>query len=133
MDFSDVIWHALYVVLGVMFIGMGVVHFVPAPARGMARMIPPRMRGRGLLSPESLVAFTGVCEIAGGIGLMVPQLRVAAALALVVFLIAVFPANAYASKHPDTFGRAAIPFWPRLAGQVALVAVLLAIAIVGPR
>jgi uncharacterized membrane protein len=95
-------------------------------------MIPPRLRGRGLLSPNSLVRFTGLCEIAGGIGLLLPPTRVAAAVALAVFLVAVFPANAFAAKHPDTFGRAAIPFWPRLAGQVALIAVLLAIAVFAP-
>lgn len=133
MDSYGVLWQVLYGALALTFIGMGVTHFVPAPARGMARMIPPGMRGRGLFSPQSLVAFTGLCEIAGGIGLLVPPLRVAAAIALVVFLIAVFPANAYAAKHPDTFGRAAIPFWPRLAGQVVLIAVLLAIAVFGPR
>lgn len=129
----DVLWQLLYGALALAFVGMGIVHLVPAPARGMARMIPPRMRGRGLVSPEALVAFTGVCEIAGGIGLLVPPLRVAAAVALAVFLVVVFPANAYAAKHPGTFGRAAIAFWPRLAGQLVLIAVLLAIALVGPR
>jgi uncharacterized membrane protein len=133
MALSDVLWQLLYGALALTFVGMGIVHFVPAPARGMARMIPPRMRGTGPLSPEALVAFTGVCEIAGGIGLLVPPLRVAAAIALAVFLVAVFPANAYAAQHPDRFGRAAIAFWPRLAGQVVLIVVLLAIALFGPR
>jgi hypothetical protein len=41
----------------------------------MSRMIPPRLRGRGLLSPGNLVRFTGLCEIAGGIGLLVPATR----------------------------------------------------------
>ena len=55
----------------------------------------------------------------------------AAAIALVVFLIAVFPANAYASEHPEKFGRAAIPFWPRLLGQVALIALVLVAGLLG--
>jgi uncharacterized membrane protein len=130
---AELPWYALIVALALVFVAMGVLHFVPAPARGMSRMIPPRLRGRGLLSPGNLVRFTGLCEIAGGIGLLVPATRGAAAVALAVFLVAVFPANAFAAKHPDTFGRAAIPFWPRLAGQVALIAVLVAIAVYGPR
>lgn len=113
------------IALAVVFVGMGITHFVPVVARGMAAMIPPRMKGSGLLSARSLVRLTGVCEIAGGIGLLVPLTHVAAAIALVVFLIAVFPANAFAARHPERFGRAAVPFWPRLAAQVALIGLLL--------
>ncbi|WP_375399357.1 hypothetical protein [uncultured Amnibacterium sp.] len=101
-------------------VGMGTFHFVPAGTRGMAAMIPPRLRGRGLLSPVSLVRITGVCEIAGAIGLLNSRTRVAAGTALIVFFAAVFPANAYAAKDPERFGPVAIAFWPRLAAQVAL-------------
>ena len=73
--------------------------------------------------------FTGLCEIAGGIGLLVPVLHLAAAIALIVFLIAVFPANAYAAQHPEKFGRAAFPFWPRLLAQLALIGLLLFVAL----
>ena len=113
--------------LAVLFLGMGVTHFVPAVSRGMAAMIPPRLRREGLAKPINLVYFTGVCELAGGVGLLTP-LRPIAAIALVVFLIAVFPANAYAAQHPERFGRAAIPFWPRLAAQLALIALLVFVA-----
>jgi len=110
--------------LVVVFVVMGVNHFRPGPARVMAAMIPPGMRSRGLLKPITLVYVTGVCEIAGGLGLAIPATRLAASVALIVFLIAVFPANAYASKHKEKFGRGAIPFWPRLAGQMALIGLL---------
>ena len=125
----DVASAAVTIALAILFAAMGVTHFVPSVARGMAAIIPPRLKGTGLLSGKSLVRFTGVCEIAGGIGLLVPQTHVAAAIALIVFLVAVFPANAYASQHPERFGRAAIPFWPRLAAQVALIALLLFVAL----
>jgi uncharacterized membrane protein len=114
------------IVLSVMFIGMGALHFVPAIARGMGAMIPPRMR---FVSARYLVWFTDLCEIAGGIGLLVPALRVAAAIALIVFLVAVFSANAYAAKDPEKFGRAAIPFWPRLLAQLALIGLLVFVAL----
>ena len=107
-----------------LFVLMGINHFVPGPARVMAAMIPPRMRRRGLLSPRNLVYFTGLCEIAGGIGLAIPATRTAASVALVVFLVAVFPANAYAAKHKEKFGRGAIPLVPRIAGQVVLIGLL---------
>jgi uncharacterized membrane protein len=115
--------------LVLLFVGMGVNHFRRGPARVMAAMIPPRLRRRGLPTPMALVYLTGVCEIAGGLGLAFPATRLAASAALIVFLIAVFPANAYAAKHPEKFGRGAIPFWPRLAGQAVLVGLLVFVVI----
>jgi uncharacterized membrane protein len=113
------------VLVALVFVGMGLNHFRAKPARGMAAMIPPRMRWTGLAKPINLVYFTGLCEIAGGIGILLPPVRLAAAIALVVFLVAVFPANAYAAAHKEKFGAAAIPFWPRLIAQVVLIAVVL--------
>ena len=112
--------------LAAMFVGMGILHFVPSAARGMSAIIPPAIKQR--VSGKTLVRFTGLCEIAGGIGLLVPVLRTWAAVALIVFLIAVFPANAYAARNPERFGRAAIPFWPRLLAQLALIALLVFVA-----
>ena len=113
------------VALAAAFVFMGIAHFVPASARTMAAMIPERMR---FVSARRLVQFTGLCEIAGGIALLTP-LRPVAAIALIVFLVAVFPANAYAARNPEKFGKAAFPFWPRLAAQVALIALLAWIAL----
>jgi uncharacterized membrane protein len=116
-------------ITALIFVGMGINHFRPRAARGMARIIPPRMRREGPLKPLNLVYFTGVCEIAGGVGILLPWTRLAAGIALAVFLIAVFPANGYASQHPEKFGRAAIPFWPRLIAQLVLIALVLLAAI----
>jgi len=117
------------ILIAVVFIGMGINHFVPKSARVMAKMIPPALRREGLLSPLNLVYLTGACEIAGGIGLLVPQTRLAAGIALVVFLAAVFPANAYAAANRERFGTLAIPFWPRLAGQLVLAALIIWVAV----
>ncbi len=54
-----------------------------------------------------------------------PYTRFAAGIALVLFLVAVFPANAYAAEHPERFGRAAFPFWPRYAAQLVLILLVL--------
>jgi uncharacterized membrane protein len=97
----------------------------------MAAMIPPRLRSRGWLSPRNLVIFTGICEILGGIGLLVPATRVTSGVALALFLVAVFPANAYAARNKDRFGAVAIPLIPRLLGQVVLIALVLVVGLVG--
>jgi len=111
------------------FIGMGINHFRPKPARVMSKMIPPALRGSGALSPARLVLYTGICEVAGGIGLVVPAglipgVQYAAAIALILFLVAVFPANAYAAADPGRFGSLAFPFWPRFAAQVVMIGLL---------
>jgi uncharacterized membrane protein len=124
----DVIVAVLRILIALVFIGMGLNHFVPRSARTMAAMIPPRLRSSGPVTPLRLVYLTGVCEIAGGLGLLFPPTRVLAGVALVVFLACVFPANAYAATRRDRFGALAIPFWPRLLGQVVLAALVLLVA-----
>ena len=43
--------------------------------------------------PELVIFITGVCEIAGAIGLINPKVRRTAGLGLALYAIAVFPAN----------------------------------------
>ena len=121
----DLLQGVLRAVLAVVFVSMGVLHFLPGARRTMAAIIPPRLRRTGLLSPVNLVIFTGLCEVFGGLGLLLPGTRVAAGVALAVFLVAVFPANAYAARNPKRFGRLAIPFWPRLIAQLVMIALVL--------
>ncbi|KUG10901.1 hypothetical protein BEI02_14565 [Elizabethkingia sp. HvH-WGS333] len=61
--------------------------------KGMALMIPDFI-------PYKMfwVYFTGVLEIAAGIGLMIPQLREITAILLIVFYAVVFIANINSSK-----------------------------------
>ncbi|RUQ97629.1 DoxX family protein [Labedella endophytica] len=117
----EVVSLVVRVLLSVAFVAMGVLHFVPSAAKGMAAIIPPALRGSDPRTPRRFVAFTGLCEIAGGVGLLLPPLQTAAGILLAVFLVAVFPANAFAARHPERFGRLAIPFWPRLIGQLVLI------------
>ncbi|MEO8094288.1 MAG: hypothetical protein ABI632_05055 [Pseudolysinimonas sp.] len=128
MDAGQILVWTLRVALAVAFTGMGISHFVPPVRRGMRAMIPPALRRPGFPSPTVLVAVTGVCELAGGIGIVAPWqligtewMRWLVGILLVAFLIAVFPANAYAAAHPEKFGRAAFPFWPRYVAQLALI------------
>ena len=116
---------ALRLLLAVVFVGAGTAHFVPSVQRTMAAMVPPRLRWSGLVGPRGLVIITGLCELAGGIGLLYPPTIVTSGVCLALFLVAVFPANAYAARHPERFGRVAIPLVPRLLGQLALIALIL--------
>ncbi|MGO4784190.1 DoxX family protein [Cryobacterium sp. W22_MBD10_FK3] len=121
----------LRIVLAVVFIAAGISHFAPSVQRTMAAMIPPRLRSTGWRSPKNLVIFTGLCEIAGGIGLLIETTRVTSGVALAVFLVAVFPANAYAARHKERFGAVAIPLVPRLLGQLVLIGLVLAASLTG--
>lgn len=121
----DVIQLIVLIALVAVFVGMGLNHFRAKPAKIMAKMIPPFLRFDAPLRPIVIVYITGACEILGGIGLAVPFTRPAAAVALTLFLVAVFPANIYASQHPETFRSLSIPFWPRLAAQLVLIALII--------
>jgi uncharacterized membrane protein len=90
-------------VLGLAFVGAGVNHFVmPRPYE---RIVPPPMKGRA----QSLVAISGVAEVAGGLGVLLPWTRRAAGLGLIALLAAVFPANLYMARTPEGFRK--IPRW----------------------
>lgn len=73
--------------LAAMFMLTGVSHFV-----GMREEMIAMVSDLVPL-PELAVTLTGVAEIAGAIGLLVPRLAGLAAAALTLLLIGVFPAN----------------------------------------
>ena len=76
------------ILLAIGFVVAGLNHFrVP---EFYQTMIPP-----WLPWPEGLNAISGAAEIAGGIGILIPKTRRAAATGLILLLIAVFPANLY--------------------------------------
>lgn len=72
--------------MGITMVFFGVDHLV-TPDRYFA------MVESWLPSANVIVAITGYCEIAGGLGLLIPGLRRWAGLMLAAYFIAVFPAN----------------------------------------
>jgi uncharacterized membrane protein len=96
VDYVDSWPQAVAVGLAVMFVMTGVAHFVPAMRRDMIAIVPPRLPAPGLL-----VTITGVLELLGAAGLLYPPTRVAAAVCLFVLMLAMFPANVYASRMPN--------------------------------
>jgi len=75
----------------------------------------------GLPFPEFLVYFSGACEIAGGIGLLVPKLRKLASYGLIALLIAVFPANINMAVNSIDFGMPHEILWWRLPFQLVFI------------
>lgn len=97
---------------------IGVLHFVtPDP---FLRIMPDYLPAHSFL-----VQLSGVCEIAGGVGVLLPQTRRWAAWGLFALFLAVFPANLYMAQHgiqmnpahpmPPWFG------WARLPMQIPLL------------
>jgi uncharacterized membrane protein len=88
--------------LGLFFIQAGVAHFV-IPGT-YERIVPP-----GWGDPKTLVMASGIAEVAGGVGVLVPRTRRLAGLGLVALLLAVFPANLFMALEPERFRK--IPQW----------------------
>jgi uncharacterized membrane protein len=105
------------VLIALVFVTAGVMHFVRPGI--YARIIPPF-----LPFPMALVYISGVAEILGGIGVLIPSLRAWAGIGLIALLIAVFPANLYMALAPERagFGIAPVWLWLRLPLQVVLIA-----------
>ncbi|HXO83041.1 MAG TPA: hypothetical protein VN856_24515 [Mycobacterium sp.] len=96
VDYLDSWGKAIAVGLAAMFVLTGVAHFAP-PLRGsLIAIVPPRLPAPGLL-----VSFTGVLELLGAVGLLIPATRIAAGVCLLLLMVAMFPANIYAARMPN--------------------------------
>ncbi|SFT19820.1 Uncharacterized membrane protein [Mucilaginibacter polytrichastri] len=80
--------------LCVMLLFTSLAHFVFI--KGMILMVPPFIPNA---VKKLIVIITGLIEIAGAAGIMIAETRVTAGYLLVVFLIAMLPANVYATQR----------------------------------
>lgn len=74
--------------------------------------------------PDMVVALTGVAELAGAVGLMVPRLRRAAGIGLALYALCVWPANINHAINDILLGDAHLSWWyhgPRLALQPVII------------
>ncbi len=103
--------------LAALFLFAGLNHFRnPQP---YLAIMPPM-----LPFPRELVALSGVFEMAGGAGILLPRTRKIAAWGLVALLVAVFPANIYSAFHGMTLNGNEVPrwiLWARLPLQLPLL------------
>jgi uncharacterized membrane protein len=80
-----------------------------------------------------IIYLTGLTEIAGAIGLLIPNTRRAAGMALVVQLAAMFPANVNAALQGIPLrGKPPTALWLRAPMQLLYIAVIWLTAISGP-
>ena len=71
-----------------------------------------------------VIAFTGVCEIAGAIGLFIPRFRWWAGVMLAAYAVCVYPANVKHALDYIEHGTGGLSLWyhiPRLAFQPVIV------------
>jgi uncharacterized membrane protein len=105
--------------LAAMFAFTGFAHFTKMKYE-MARMVPSVFP-----YPMGMVYFTGICEWLGAAGLLVAKTREAAAMALIVMLVALFPANIRAAREGLTVGgRPATQLWLRAPMQIFFIGLL---------
>lgn len=101
--------------LALLFVAAGVNHF--AKPEFYVKIMPPYLPWH-----YELVLVSGAFEILGGVGLLVPKVRRAAAWGLIALLVAVFPANVHMAMHPEAFPE--IPpaaAWGRLPFQALFI------------
>ncbi|MEU7608605.1 DoxX family membrane protein [Micromonospora sp. NPDC049204] len=112
-------WHpALRVGLALLFVLTGVAHFVGQRRADLIAMVPPR-----LPRPALLVTVTGVLELAGAVGLLIPATARPAAAGLALLMLAMFPANVSAAHRRLTLaGRPVTPLPQRTVLQIVFVA-----------
>lgn len=100
-------------------IAIGIDHFVTPDF--FVRIVPS-----WLPAPLVLVQVSGVFEVLGGAGLLVPRARRAASFGLVALYVAVFPANINMVIHPELGGGIATwALWARLPFQAVFIALAL--------
>jgi uncharacterized membrane protein len=105
--------------LAVMFCFTAAAHF-NSMRPDMIAMVPPFVP-----NPALMVTVTGICEILGAIGLLIPRTRRLAAIALIVMLVAILPANIHAARAGVTLrGAPATPLVPRIALQGLFIGLL---------
>ena len=84
--------------LAVMFLFTASAHW--GKRRGDLIAMVPRVFAR----PDRMVSATGVLEILGAVGLLIPAMAPVAAVCLMVLLVALFPANIRAAREILTIG-----------------------------
>jgi uncharacterized membrane protein len=89
--------------LALFFIGAGVNHFVQP--HHYETIVPPRLQSEA----RRVVLLSGIAEIAGGVGVLVPGIRRLSGVGLIALLAAVFPSNLYMAQQPERFK--GIPRW----------------------
>jgi uncharacterized membrane protein len=104
--------------LTIFMVAAGVNHFLAADT--YEAMVP-----RALPAPALLVQLSGIAEVLGGLGLILPATRRLTAWGLIALFVAVFPANVNMAINHLPLGTTEVPtwgLWARLPLQIVLIA-----------
>lgn len=99
------------------FIG-GILHFVATDIE--VRLVPPYIPW-----PLEAVLVSGVLELLGAAGIVLPSTRKAAGIGLFLLTLAVTPVHVYMLQRPELFGVPVWALWLRLPVQAALLWLIL--------
>jgi uncharacterized membrane protein len=81
----------------------------------------------------AIITITGILEVLGGVGLLIPRTARAAAICLAILLVAMFPTNVRAARKGLTIlGRNAIGVAVRGAMEAFFIGALLSVAALNP-
>ena len=99
-----------------MFLTSGTAHLTHPEI--FTSIVPPQLGHADLI-----VGISGIAELAGGIGLLIPATRKAAAIGRMALLVAVWPANIYMAIEAGHFTSVAPAWviWLRVPLQLLLI------------
>jgi uncharacterized membrane protein len=110
---------ALRWALATMLLFTASAHFT-ARKESLVRMVP-----NWLPRPRAVIFITGVLEILGAVGLLLPFTQRLAAICLVLLFVAMFPANIRAARLGLTMGGQPVtPLWLRAPMQLLFMALV---------
>lgn len=121
-------WTSLRLALSGMFLLTASAHWGKR-RRDLIRMVPSV-----LPRPNVIVTVTGILEILGAVGLMIPIVARYAAFGLSLLLVAIFPANIQAARQRLTIGGRPVPnLVLRTFMQIVFLAATVAVFVGGER
>lgn len=108
------------VAVAITFLFTGATHFT-GMKHDYALMLPGPLSGN-----LRIIYLSGILEIAGAVGLLIPRTRRPAGVCLALYLVAVFPGNVYAAVNEVPFrGEPPTPLWLRTPIQLLFIGVVL--------
>jgi uncharacterized membrane protein len=83
----------------------------------LLRMTPPWVP-----RPRAVVTLTGICEILGAVGILLPSVQRLAGLALIALFVCLLPANVHAARAGLTLrGKPVTALWLRVPLQLVFI------------
>ena len=118
LDMAPIVKRVGLVLVFLWFLIGGVAHFTLTELE--MRIVPPSIPW-----PRAAVLLSGVFELLGAVGILIPLTRRAAGVGLFLLTLAVTPANIYMLQHAELFHVARWALIARLPFQAVLLALII--------